>query len=182
MKSMIHAIWVWEGFAGHRECIGALLHHCCECRLELDARAHAYRDDRHTQSRCRALYLFEWEDIGGVVRIPEKGYAQDGWNNLLENLQPLRTDVRTKDAVAGDVSSRSGEAWHEPGAHRIADRNHNDRDGGSGLLCREGCGRAEGRNDIHRAMNERRRCLGESLRHSVAIRIIEGNVLAFEVA
>src|SRR5262249_43512230 len=76
-----------EGFGGHRERIGALLHHCCECGLELDARAHAYRDDRHT--RCRSLYLFELEDIGGVVRIPEKGYARDGWNSLLENLSRL---------------------------------------------------------------------------------------------
>src|SRR5262245_41762288 len=78
-----------DRFGGHRERIGALLHHCCECGLELDARTHAYRDDRHTQPRCRSLYLFELEDIGGVVRIPEKGYARDGWNNLLENLQPL---------------------------------------------------------------------------------------------
>src|SRR5262249_36027138 len=102
-----------EGFGGHRERIGALLHHCCECGLELDARAHAYGDDRHTQRRCRSLYLFKLEDIGGVVRIPEKGYAQDGWNGLLENLQPLGTDVRAKDGVAGDISSRSGEAWHK---------------------------------------------------------------------
>ena len=66
------------------------------------------------------MYLFELEDIGGVVRIKEKGYARDGWNDLLENLQPLGTDVRTKDRVAGDISSRSGEAWHESGAHGIA--------------------------------------------------------------
>src|SRR5262249_15226321 len=35
--------------------IGALLHHCCECGLELAPRAHAYRDDDHTQPRCRTL-------------------------------------------------------------------------------------------------------------------------------
>ena len=81
-----------EGFGGHRQRIRALLHHCCEGGLELDARTHAYGDDRHTQRRCRSLYLFELEDIGGVVRIKEKGYARDGWNSLLENLQPLGTD------------------------------------------------------------------------------------------
>ena len=48
------------------------------------------------------------KDIGCVVRIPEKGYARDGWNSLLENLQPLGTDVRAKDGVAGNISSRSG--------------------------------------------------------------------------
>src|SRR5262249_24779662 len=121
------------------------------------------------------------EDIGGVVRIPEKGYARDGWNNLLENLQPLGTDVRTKDDVAGDISSRSGEAWHEPGAYGIADRDHDDGNRVGGLLGREARGHAEGCNNIHRATNERRRGLGESLRHSGAIRIVEGNVLAFEV-
>src|SRR5262249_27631250 len=168
-------------FGGHRERIGALLHHCCEGGLELDARAHAYRDDRHTQPRCRSLYLFELEDIGGVVRIPEKGHARDGWNGQFEKLQPLGTDVRTNDAVAGDISSRSGEAWHEPGAYGIADRDHDDGNRGGGLLGRKSCGRAVGRNDVHRATNERRRGLGESLGHSVARRIVEGDVLAFEV-
>src|SRR5262252_5962255 len=138
--------------------------------LELDARAHAYGDDRHTQRRCRSSYLFELEDVGGVVRIPQKGYARDGWNNLLENLQPLGTDVWAKDAVAGDISSRSGEAWHEPGAHGIADRDHDDGNGGGGLLGRQACGRAEGRNDVHRATNERPRGLGKLLRHFIAIR------------
>src|SRR5262249_15001856 len=133
------------------------------------------------QPRCRSLYLFELEDIGGVVRIPEKGYARDGWNNLLENLQPLGTDVRAKDGVAGDISSRSGEAWHKAGAHGIADRDHDDRNRDGGLLGREACGRGVGRNDVHRATNERRRRLGESLRHPIAIRIVEGDVLAFEV-
>src|SRR5262249_61168438 len=89
---------------------------------------------RHTQRRCRSLYLFKLEDIGGVVRIPEKGYAQDGWNGLLENLQPLGTDVRAKDGIAGDISSRAGEAWHEPGAHGIADRDHDDGNRGGGRL------------------------------------------------
>src|SRR5262249_25817349 len=50
-----------------------------------------------------------------------------------------------------------------------------------GLLGREACGRAEGCNNVHRATNERCRGLGESLRRSVAIRIVEGDVLAFEV-
>jgi hypothetical protein len=100
---------------------------------------------------------------------------------LVENLQPLGTDVRAKDAVAGDISSRSGEAWHEPGAHGIANRDHDDGNRGGGLLGRETCGRAVGRNDIHRAPNERRRGLGEPFRHSVAMRIVEDYVAAFEV-
>src|SRR5262249_31928498 len=77
--------------------------------------------------------------------------------------------------------SRSGEAWHEPGAYGIADRDHDDGNRGGGLLGREACGRAEGCNNVHRATNERRRGLGESLRRAVAIRIVEGDVLAFEV-
>src|SRR5262249_2720775 len=170
-----------DWFGSHRERIGALLHHCCECGLELDARADAYGDNRHTQRRCRSLYPFELEDIGGVVRIKEKGYARGGGNSLLANLQPLGTDVRAKDGVAGDISSRSGEAWHEPGAYGIADRDHDDGNRGSGLLGREARGRAEGCNNVHLATNERRRGLGESLRHSIAIRIVEGDVLAFEV-
>src|SRR5215467_2236882 len=37
-----------DWFGGHPERIGALLHHCCECGLELDARTYANGDDRHT--------------------------------------------------------------------------------------------------------------------------------------
>src|SRR5262249_50370604 len=44
------------------------------------------------------------------------------------------------------------------------------------------CGRAVGHNHVHRATNECRRGLGESLRHSIAIRIVKGDVLAFEMA
>src|SRR5262245_48771796 len=62
-----------------------------------------------------------------------------------------------------------------------ADRDHDDRNRGGGLLGREACGRAVGRNDVHRATNERRCGPGESLRHSIGIRIVEGDVLAFEV-
>src|SRR5262249_59374357 len=105
----------------------------------------------------------------------------DGWNSQFEKLQPLGTDVRANDAIAGDISSRSGEAWHEPGAYGIADRDHDDGNRGGGLLGREACGRAEGRNDVHRATNERPCGPGESLRHSIGIRIVEGDVLAFEV-
>src|SRR6201984_2384762 len=52
---------------------------------------------------------------------------------------------------------------------------------GGGLLGCEACGRAEGCNNVHRATNKRRRGFGESLRHSIAICIVEGDVLAFEV-
>src|SRR5213593_4165423 len=31
-------------------------------------------DRRQDRRRCRSLYLLELEDIGGVVRIPEKSY------------------------------------------------------------------------------------------------------------
>src|SRR5262249_12527410 len=105
----------------------------------------------------------------------------DGWNSQFEKLQPLGTDVRANDAIAGDISSRSGEAWHEPGAYGIADRDHDDGNRGGGLLGRQACGRAEGCNNVHRATNERPCGPGESLRHSIGIRIVEGDVLAFQV-
>ena len=179
---MIHAIWVWwKGSPVIANASG------CSFVIAANAVANSMRGPTPTEmtvtpnlgaARCSSS---NWRTFGGVVRIPQKGYARDGWNNLLENLQPLGTDVWAKDAVAGDISSRSGEAWHEPGAHGIADRDHDDGNGGGGLLGRQACGRAEGRNDVHRATNERPRGLGKLLRHFIAIRILEGDVLAFEV-
>src|SRR5262249_53176831 len=61
-----------EGFGGHRERIGALLHHCCECGLELDARAHAYGDDRHTQRRCRACISSNWRTLEALSGFQRK--------------------------------------------------------------------------------------------------------------
>src|SRR5262249_36218342 len=120
--------------------------------------------------------------IGSVVWIPEKGYAQNGWNGLLENLQPLGTHVRAKDSVAGDISSRSGEAWHEPSAHGIADRDHDDGNRGGGLLGRQARGRGVGRKSPRGATTGRPRGLWEPLRHPVTILVVEGDVAAFEVA
>src|SRR5215813_4582250 len=127
MKSMIHAIWVWwKGSPVIANASG------CSFVIAANAVAYSMRGPTPTEmtvtpnlgaARCSSS---NWRTFGGVVRIPQKGYARDGWNNLLENLQPLGTDVWAKDAVAGDISPRSGEAWHEPGAHGIADRDHND--------------------------------------------------------
>src|SRR5262249_44375799 len=47
------------------------LHHCCECGLELDARAHAYRDDRHPNlgaARCSSSNCRTLEALSGFQR------------------------------------------------------------------------------------------------------------------
>src|SRR5262249_53036823 len=61
-----------EGFAGHRERIGALLHHCCECGLELDARAHAYGDDVTPNVGAAACISSSWRTLEALSGLKRK--------------------------------------------------------------------------------------------------------------
>src|SRR5436190_21127018 len=181
MKSMIHAIRIWwTGSAVIANASGRSF------IIAANAVSNSMRGLTLTEMTvtpnvgAAACISSNWRTLEALSGFQRK--ATLGWNSLLENLQPLGTDVRAKDGIAGDISSRSGEAWHEPGAHGIADRDHDDGNRGGGLLGRQARGRGVGRNNIHRATNERRRGLCQPLRHSVTILVVEGDVAAFEVA
>src|SRR5215467_14611899 len=123
-------------------------------------------------SNCRTL-----EALSGLKRKATRETVGIASLRICSRLVPTSGPT----LVLPVVSSRSGEAWHEPGAYGITDRDHDDGNRGGSLLGREACGRAEGCNNVHLATNEHRCGLGESLRHSIAIRIVEGDVLAFDV-
>ena len=77
--------------------------------------------------------------------------------------------------------SATREGRDQPGPHRVANRNHDDRDRRRCLLGREAGGGAVGRDDIDRAVDDLRRSFGEPFGHPVAIGVVECDVLAFEV-
>ena len=77
---------------------------------------------------------------------------------------------------------RTREARNQPRPHRVANRNHDDWDCRRCLLGREARGGAVGRDDIDRAAHELCCRFGEPFGRSVAIGVVECDVLAFEVA
>ena len=170
-----------EGVGGHHECIRTLVHHRSEGAVELAGITHRYWDERHIQRRRRNSHFFEIRGVGGIIRIPEQGHARSG-NALLEKLQPFACYVRTKDGVPGDVLARTSEARHKPGPHRIADPDHDNGNFRGCLLGRAGRRRAVDRDHIHRTAHEIGRDFGEPVRQPVTVTILEGDVLAFQVA
>src|SRR5262249_5594712 len=117
-----------------------------------------------------------------VIRIPEKGNAREAGNKLFEEFYPFGTNVWTEDRVASDIPTRTSQAHNEPGSNGIADRNHNNR---NCLRCspgREARGRPVGPDDVSPMANELCGSVGEPFRFPIAISIVKGNVLPFDVA
>jgi len=52
--------------------------------------------------------------IGNIFWIPKQRHAQEGRHGFLEDLQAFGYDLRTKDSVPCNISTRSGKARYEP--------------------------------------------------------------------
>src|SRR5439155_16226520 len=127
MKSMIHAIWVWwKGSAVIANASGRSF------IIAANAVSNSMRGLTLMEMTvipnvgAAACTSWNWRTLEALSGFQRKATRETVGIASLENLQPLGTDVRAKDGVAGDISSRSGEAWHKPGAHGIADRDHDD--------------------------------------------------------
>ena len=99
-----------EWIAGHRERIGALLHHGGECAIELVRTAHPHEDHLHAQRRRRGAQFFAVGDMRGIIWIPEKSHPRDGWDDLFDELCPFGANVWTQDGIAGDIAAGAREA------------------------------------------------------------------------
>jgi hypothetical protein len=69
-----------------------------------------------------------------------------------------------------------------PAPHRIADADHDDGDGGRRLLGRVRRRRAVGRDQIDRAAHQLRRGRRQPIRRPLAVAVLIGDVLPFDVA
>src|SRR6266498_2995918 len=92
-----------EGIGGHQERIGALPDHFSEGAVEFIRTAHRDGEQLYPQRLCRHSQLCELGRVGGIIRIPKKGYARKGGNNLFEELQPFASDLRAKDGVPSEL-------------------------------------------------------------------------------
>ena len=128
---------------------GALPHHLVEAGLELIRTTHFDEKGFDTQFWCHRSPLFEIGEMGGVVRIPEKGYARNTGNELLEKLYPLGAHFGAENGIAGDISPRVRQARHESRPYGIADADHHDRNRRRRLLGGSSSSAAGGGNNIH---------------------------------
>src|SRR5262245_14444370 len=181
MKSMIHAIWVWwKGSACIANASGRSF------IIAANAVSNSMRELTLTEMTitpnvgAAACISSNWrtlEALSGFQRKATRETVGMASLRICSRLAPM-----SGPRIVLPVIFPPGRARHEPGAHGIADRDHDDGNRGGGLLGRQARGRGVGRNNIYRATNERRRGLCEPLRHPVTIRVVEGDVAAFEVA
>ena len=97
----------------------------------------------------RAHRFLEHKRRIGIGGIPEDGDASDVGKGFLEQVQPLRGQLRGERGYSSDVAARLGEAVDQPVGDGVAYGDRNNRDRARRLLGRPRRRRAEGDNYIH---------------------------------
>src|SRR6266581_7287641 len=117
-----------------------------------------------------------------VYEIREHEHSRDSGHSLLQQLETLGSKPGTHGRRPGDIPPRSGEARDEPGRHRVAETEHDDRDRASCLL-RGLSGRGGGHDDdvrleSHAVGGEGGKPLAPALRGEV----VDGDGLLIHIA
>jgi hypothetical protein len=102
------------------------------------------------------------------------------WHNLIQQFHLLGRDLRAQKGRARDVSPGSLQARHQPGAYRVADPDHHDRDGRRGLLGRHGCRRADRHDRARLEVDQLCGQRGEPLALAFVKSALESDVPAFD--
>jgi hypothetical protein len=136
----------------------------------------------HPQRPGRGLDLSHEEHRVWIGGIPEDRHAGDAGQELLDELQPFPSEIRSKSAQPGDISSRPRETGDEPRSNGISRRCHHDGDRLGCALGSKGPGRTRGHDDIHLETDELRREVWERLGLAVRITVLDHDVLTFHVA
>src|SRR5262249_61568447 len=119
-----------EYHVGHyEEGSHALFRHRRECAVELVRTSSLQELKLHSQRPGRDVHFSYRELVVRIGWVREDGHTADLWDGLLEQLQLFGDDFQA--GVAGhpcDVPARARGARDEPGANRIAKRNHDERE------------------------------------------------------
>ena len=173
---------VMHRIAGQQHGIGPLARQYGERAGEIVGAARLDRGEREAQARRRVAHLFEDHRVGDVVGIPQQRDARRRRDDLLDELQPLRAEVRRNNGVAGDVAARMRKALHQSGPHRIADQDHDDRDGRCGGLGGAARRRAIGHDHVDRQTRQIGRRCRKPPGIAVGAAIFESDGLSFDIA
>ena len=81
--------------------------------------AHADRDQIHAERRCHGLDCAELPNAAGPGGIPQHRHTCHDRRDLLEQLQPFRTDAVFEVSKSGSVATRPCQALDQASANRI---------------------------------------------------------------
>src|SRR5207245_1629285 len=102
--------------------------------LDIVGTAHLQGLNLPPQRPSRSFRLPHIEHRVWIGCIPKDRHAGGPGYDLLEELQPFRSELPSKGAQPGDISPRPGEAGHESTSYRVARRSPDDRDRPGGVL------------------------------------------------
>jgi hypothetical protein len=89
----------------------------------------------YPQRASRTLQFLYLRRRNGVHEIRQHQHARDPRHGLLQQFETLASKPGGHDRLPGDISPRSGEARDEPGADRVAERDHDNRDRAGCVFC-----------------------------------------------
>src|SRR3954469_16730413 len=87
--------------------------------LSTGSSAHAERLDGNTEGTSECLCLSKLAQISRVVHIPQDSNAGQPWYSLLEQLEPLRGQLRRVDGSSCHVVARMCQACDQPVTNRV---------------------------------------------------------------
>ena len=137
----------------------------------------------HAEGPSHVLRVFQEGCAHWIAWIAEVRYAGNPRRNLLQQLHPLPEDFFSdQHGDSGDVASRPREARHDPGAYRITPSDHDDRNRLSRTLRHQRCCRRPDDHDIYLEADKFGDQLGITLGLAVSVSVLDGDVLALDVA
>jgi hypothetical protein len=123
-----------RGILDRDQRIRVLTHRSFERTVDIGGLPYFQRLELDPKRSGRAHGLFEHQSGIGIGRIPQNGYARKFGKQLLQQFQPLPTEIGCHEAHPGDVAAGVGQARDEPASYRVARRHHDDRNRRGGLF------------------------------------------------
>ena len=136
-----------DRFDGGDDAANASLPAFFECRREIGGAIDIVNQQLDAQRLRRCVQRGDLPARDRIAGIGQDQDARQAGHRLLQQLQSLGDHQRGKRRRTGYVAARPCEAGHQPGPHRIAQREHHDRYRAGCLL--GGCGRRRGADDDH---------------------------------
>ena len=163
---------------------GPLVDGVRQCLLDLVLRTCAENDDLQCEAPSRGLHV---RNDGlrepRIVRVHQQGELGGSGNELVQQLQPLRFELRVGRGDPGGVAAGTVEARDQAGDNGIDSGRENDGDG-SGCRHRstDGDDAAAGDDDRDLAVDEIGRQCRQPIELAVSPTILDGDVSALDVA
>ena len=127
---------------------------------------------------CRGPDGTELSNPGRISRVTKHSHSCYIWSNLLEKLQPFRTQTVFKQHKARGVATWAGQRIDEASAHWIGNGHEHDWQRASGPLQRRHSLGSDAQNDIRRNRDQLRRVFAVPLDIVLAPADVEPNIAA----